>query len=196
MKKLKLSTVLNITTIIILILSIIFSIYAYKLGLFSSMKSLQNFIKKSGTLGFVLFIIFQAIQVIIPIIPGGITLLAGPFLFGPWLGFLYNYLGIAIGSILAFLISRICGKTLMIKIFGVEKYAKYENWLDNKHFNLIFAIAMFSPISPADFLCYLAGVSTISTLKYIIIILLGKPFSIAAYSLVLVYGVDFINKLF
>ncbi|EAO61482.1 immunoreactive protein Se23.5, partial [Streptococcus agalactiae 18RS21] len=33
-----------------------------------------------------------------PVIPGGVTTVAGFLIFGPTLGFIYNYIGIIIGS--------------------------------------------------------------------------------------------------
>lgn len=53
-----------------------------------------------------MFITFQAVQVVIPILPGGLGCLAGVILFGVWKGFWYNYIGICAGSLAAFAIAR------------------------------------------------------------------------------------------
>ncbi|MGC4018276.1 MAG: TVP38/TMEM64 family protein, partial [Muricomes sp.] len=39
------------------------------------------------------------------------------------------------------------------------------------------------PIAPDDFLCYLAGTTAMTWKQFGCVILLGKPFSIALYSL-------------
>ena len=76
---------------------------------------------------------------------------------------------------------------LIKKMFKKELIDKYIGWLNKgKKFEKLFAAAIFLPVAPDDFLCYLAGVTDISTKKYIAIIVLLKPFTIALYSLFLV----------
>ncbi len=176
----RLSTIIGITVMVLL------AVYWYKLGLFTSREALQQYVEKSGALGAVLFVMIQIIQVVIPIIPGGVSCLIGVWLFGPFLGWLYNYIGICIGSIIAFLIAKQFGKPLMDKIFSQKLLKKYASWTDeNSLFTKLFAIAIFSPIAPDDFLCYLAGTTKMRLKTFTIIILLGKPASIALYSLCL-----------
>ena len=50
------------------------------------------------------FVALQAIQVVIPILPGSIGCLFGVIFFGPVMGFVYNYVGICGGSIWHFLL--------------------------------------------------------------------------------------------
>ena len=51
---------------------------------------------------------------------------------------------------------------------------------------MLFFWSIFLPIAPDDFLCYLAGTTTMTWKRYTAIILLGKPFNIALYSMGLV----------
>ena len=44
-------------------------------------------------------------------------------------------------------------------------------------------MAIFLPVAPDDFLCYLAGTTDMTWRRYTAIILLGKPFAISLYSL-------------
>ena len=48
------------------------------------------------------FILFQIIQCVIPIIPGGFGCVIGVAVFGPVYGFIYNYISICMGSIINF----------------------------------------------------------------------------------------------
>lgn len=129
------------------------------------------------------FILIQIVQVVIPIIPGGVSCLGGVLLFGPLWGFIYNYLGICIGSACAFQISRRLGMKAVEKAADGQKYGKYLKWMENGTFDKWFALAIFFPAAPDDLLCFLAGVTSMSFRKFLLIILLGKPLSIAAYSL-------------
>ena len=105
-------------------------------------------------------------------------------LFGPVWGFVYNYVGICIGSLLAFAVARNCGKPLLSLLFSEKTIQRYSHWAEEKdRFARLFALAIFLPVAPDDFLCYLAGTTEMSWGRYTAIILLGKPFAIALYSL-------------
>lgn len=159
-------------------------VYLWKMGIFTSQEKLQSFASGFGLVGGQVFVFIQIVQVIIPIIPGGISCLAGVVLFGAGMGFLYNYVGICIGSILAFLIAKAYGRPLLEKMFQPKLLEKYEHWTEAKNrFTKLFAAAIFLPMAPDDFLCYLAGTTKMSLKTFSLIILLGKPCSIAAYSL-------------
>ena len=147
-----------------------------------------------GAFGAVVFILFQAVQVVVPILPGGLGCLAGVLLFGPWLGFVYNYVGICLGSIAAFLLAKLYGRPILSVLFRQETIAKYEGWT-NRHFARWFALAIFFPVAPDDFLCWLAGTTKMTLGRFSAIILLGKPASIALYSLGLSTAFRFVGHL-
>lgn len=162
-----------------------YGLYAH---LFTSHTALQNFLTEVGILAFFVYIVFQAVQVVFPILPGGIGLLTGVLIFGPWIGFVYNYIGICIGSILAFLIAKHYGTPVIRALFSEKLQKKYMKWAENKIFPKLFAIAIFMPVAPDDFLCYLAGTTNMTLKRFTVIILLGKPMAIAAYS----YGLNYL----
>ena len=139
-----------------------------------------------------LFVIIQIVQVIIPLIPGGVSQGVGVLVFGPVMGFVYNYVGIVIGSIIVFFIARKYGMPLIQKLFKKQLIDRYIGWLNKgKKYEKFFAVAILLPVAPDDFLCYLAGVTDIDVKKYIAIIVFLKPFTILAYS----FGLVFISKM-
>ena len=174
----------NVISVIGILLMAAISVYLWKTGVFSSQEKLRDFIADFGVAGGLMFVFIQIVQVVIPIIPGGVSCLAGVILFGAGLGFIYNYVGICIGSVIAFLIARAYGKPLLEKMFEPKLIEKYESWTQTQNrFAKLFALAIFLPVAPDDFLCYLAGTTNMSLKMFTVIILLGKPCSIAAYSL-------------
>jgi uncharacterized membrane protein YdjX (TVP38/TMEM64 family) len=181
-KKITLKIVFNIASILGLLLIIFLAIYGWNNGFFESLESLRNFVQKAGVWGPVMFVTLQIVQVVIPIIPGGISLLAGVIIFGPVEGFVYNYIGIAVGSVIAFLLARRLGITFLQIVSPKKIYDKFIGWLDKNRFDTYFAIAILLPVAPDDFLCMLAGLTKMKLEKFIAIILLCKPLSIAAYS--------------
>ncbi len=194
-KKIDLKLIINAITIIGTIITFILLYIAIKEEIFTSEEKLKLLLDKCGYLAPLLFVFIQIVQVIIPLIPGGVSQAVGVLVFGPLWGFIYNYVGIVIGSIIVFLLARKYGMPLIKKMFKKELIDKYIGWLDKgKKFEKFFAIAIFMPVAPDDFLCYLAGVTKITVKKYITIIVLLKPFTIAMYSYFLVYLSDILMK--
>jgi uncharacterized membrane protein YdjX (TVP38/TMEM64 family) len=187
---------INFISIIGLVISIGLTIYFINLGVFKDLNSLRGLVGDSIILGPIIFILIQILQVVIPIIPGGISTAAGVLIFGPYAGFIYNYVGICIGSIIIFLLGRRYGKPFILSMVSDKTYNKYVGWLDNQNrFEKLFALAIFLPVAPDDALCLMAGLTNISVKKYTWIILLAKPLSIFLYSMALIYGGHFLSGL-
>ena len=156
----------------------------WQAGLFDSREALTGYIGQFGWAGPVVFMAFQAVQVVIPILPGGLGCLAGVILFGAWAGFWYNYIGICIGPLAAFAIARACGRPLLEAMFPPRLMEKYDRFMGSgNRFTRWFAFLIFIPVAPDDYLCFLAGTTTMSWQVYTAIILLCKPAAIALYSL-------------
>lgn len=172
------------------VLGILLTVWAFYWGfqsqIFTSETALRNFLGGLGAAAPVGFILIQIVQTVIPIIPGALTVPMGTMVFGMSYGFILNYTGIIIGSIINFLLARKFGRSFVELIIGEKQYDRYSNWLEeNKRFEKIFTLAMFFPFSPDDIICYIAGLSKMTFKKYTTILVLGKPLSIFVYS----YGV-------
>ena len=187
---------INFISIIGLGLSIALTIYFINLGVFKDLNALRGLVGDSIILGPVIFIFIQILQVVIPIIPGGISTAAGVLIFGPYAGFIYNYVGICIGSIIIFLLGRRYGKPFILSMISDKTYNKYIGWLDNQNrFEKLCALAIFLPVAPDDALCLMAGLTNMSVKRYTLIILIAKPLSIFLYSMALIYGGQYLSGL-
>lgn len=177
-------TVFQAVSLFGLLLCVAAGIWAWRAGLLTSQERMQAFVTSCGAAGGLLFVAFQAVQVVVPVLPGGLGCLVGVVLFGPVVGFVYNYVGICIGSLMAFAVARNCGRPLLRLLFSEKLLTKYSSWTEqNNRFARLFALAIFFPVAPDDFLCYLAGTTSMTWRRFTAIILLGKPLSIALYSL-------------
>ena len=187
---------INFISIIGLGLSIALTIYFINLGVFKDLNALRGLVGDSIILGPIIFVFIQILQVVIPIIPGGISTAAGVLIFGPYAGFIYNYIGICIGSIIIFLLGRRYGKPFILSMISDKTYNKYIGWLDNQNrFEKLFALAIFLPVTPDDALCLMAGLTNMSVKRYTLIILIAKPLSIFLYSMALIYGGQYLSGL-
>ena len=187
---------LNLISLMGIAITVSLTIYFYRLGVFNDMNSLRQLVGHSPIAGPLIFVLIQIIQVVIPIIPGGISLAAGVLIFGPYWGFVYNYVGIVIGSLILFLMGRHYGKPLIMHLVSDKVYQKYSHWLDDQpRFEKLFALAIFLPVAPDDALCLMASLTIMSFKIYSAIIFLAKPASIFLYSLALLQGGNLLSSL-
>lgn len=187
----KLNIIFHVATVILIGLMIFAMYKGYKMGIFTSQKKIDEFILEKGAWGPFAFVIIQIIQVVIPIIPGGITSIAGVFIFGPLWGTIYNYIGIVIGSYMNYFLARKYGVAFVAKLIGKKKLHKYTKWLHRgAKFDKFFAIAMAVPVAPDDILCLFAGLVRMKLSRFTLSMLFLKPWSLIAYT----FGGDFLIK--
>lgn len=178
-----LKKIMTIITIIVTILLVTFIIYALKMNLLNDSDLLLERIKSYGLIAPLIFLLIQIVQVVFPVIPGGASCLVGVLAFGPIEGFIYNYVGLTLGSIVSFFLSRNFGLPLINKLFKKETVDKYLGYVRTKKFEKIFFFGIFLPGAPDDLLCYIAGISGLTFFRFLFIILIGKPFTLIFYSL-------------
>ncbi len=155
---------------------------AYMDGNFDSVDTFQKYVTGFGLIAPLFLVAFQALQVILPILPGLLGCVAGTLMFGCMGGFWCNYIGISAGSIIAFLLARKYGQGLVSRMFPEEKYEKWAIWAaKSKFYTVILFLGMVLPLFPDDYFCYFTGITKMSTRKFVAIILLGKPWCILAY---------------
>ncbi|MGT2771410.1 VTT domain-containing protein [Streptococcus marimammalium] len=193
----KLKKIFHILGIVSIILSIALVIYLIKgLDILNNPDALAQLIKEHLFCGTILFFIIQIVQVIIPIIPGGVTTVVGFIAFGPIIGFLLNYIGIIIGSIILFAITRNYGRKFILLFTKEKQLDYYENKLSSPTYEYFFILNMLSPVSPADILVMVTGLTKMSYRKFITIILITKPISIISYSYFWIYGGQLVKNFF
>ena len=159
-------------------------IVAYKDGKFDSVETLQEDIAGFGMLGPLVLTALQMIKVIVPVLPELFGCAAGAMLFGCVGGFLCNFVGLILGSVIAFFLARKYGAGLVRSLFPEKTYKK---WADrvarSKSYSTILFLGMLLPVFPDDYFCYITGLTEMRFRKFLLIILLGKPWCILVYSI-------------
>ncbi len=167
MKKLKLIWyLLTIIPLVLLILG-----YIYPIAFFSSQETIRDFIKPYGSFAPVIFILLQILQVVVTPISHYAVGIAGGFIFGTWQGFIYNWIGRVIGTLVAFYLGRKFGRKIIKHLVKEETLNKYDKIFEKG--KLLLFLMYFLPLFPDDELSYLAGFSSIKARHYIPIMLLG-----------------------
>lgn len=157
-------------------------------GYFQSVDTLRVYIASFGIWAPLVLVLIQILQVILPVLPGFTGCIAGAVLFGAAGGFWINYIGISLGSIAAFWLARYFGIRLVSKLLSLKKYEAYIDRISrSKSYTITLFLAILLPLAPDDFLCYFSGLINMSSRKFTIIILLGKPWCILFYSIFFSY---------
>lgn len=155
----------------------------------------QAYLVKLGILAPCLFILIQIIQVVYPVIPGGLTCVLGHVVFGPFLGFIYNTVGIFIGSLISFMLARKYGAQFAKIFVSDDTYNKYIPCLDKgKYFERFLAAAFILLGFPDDFLCMVAGLGKMSLRKFTAIFLLAKPVTLYIYTVLTYQGFQLVGQ--
>jgi len=174
---------ITLLNIIGLLAAFSFMYWGFKHNIFTSESALRDLLDTLGASAPYGFMLLQTVQTVIPIIPSSVTIPMGIIIFGASYGFLLNFVGVMIGSLINFILARKHGRPLVEMLVPKQKMAKYIGWLDEKsRFNKIFTFGMFFPISPANILCYLAGLSNMSFKRFFLTLSLGKPLTLFIYS--------------
>ena len=134
--------------------------YQYIVRLSTDEAFLQETVEDLGILAPLIFIGFQALQVIISPIPGEPVGILGGYLFGPWGGFFYSMIGLTLGSLACFAIGRWLGVHFVRKLVNARAWQRI-GFIVESEGAIICAVIFAIPGLPKDITCYLFGVSTI-----------------------------------
>jgi uncharacterized membrane protein YdjX (TVP38/TMEM64 family) len=148
-------------------------VFRWLLRLYTDREFMHQILQRYGVLAPLVFIVIQALQVIIAPIPGDVTGVLGGFAFGQWLGFFYSTIGLTIGSLLAFWLGRRLGAQFVTRVTGPELWQRLDFVVEAEGAILCFIIFLV-PGLPKDTLCYLFGVSPIPFWVFAVVSTLGR----------------------
>lgn len=113
-----------------------------------------------------ILIFWRIIAIVIPPIPGGIVSLAVLPIFGWFWTFVYSFIGMTIGSTIAFLIARRYREPVVKHFVPLQQMHKWEGKMSSKTEFFTFLTLRFVTNPVFDFMSYVAGLSKISFWKF------------------------------
>ena len=119
------------------------------------------------------FILLQALQVVISPVPGEITGFVGGYLYGETFGFVLSTIGLTLGSWMAFELARILGRPLVERFVSAKVLDKFRFLSTNTGTVLCFLLFAF-PGFPKDSLCYVLGMSRMRLSTFIVVSAIGR----------------------
>ena len=116
----------------------------------------------------------QILQVIIAAIPGMAIQFAGGMVYGVAGGTFYSLMGITIGTVIIFYISRIFGMKAVSLFIKEETYDKFKHLADGRTGSIVIFVMYLVPGLPKDVFTYILGISPVSAKKFFIYSTLGR----------------------
>lgn len=153
----------------------------------NSVDALREYIQQAGSMAAVIYILFCFLQVVLLPVPGSIAVAAGVAMFGPLKCIIFSFIGIVLGSVTAFAIGRWVGYRAVCWIAGKDEIDKWLKKIKGKDY-LILSLMFLLPMFPDDILCFVAGLSSMTWLFFLIMIIITRAISVAstAYSFELI----------
>jgi uncharacterized membrane protein YdjX (TVP38/TMEM64 family) len=169
--------IIKISALSILVIVGIFLAIKYTpdfLHLAANPDNLKTLLSSYGVLGILIFILIQIIQVIIAFLPGELTQLAGGYIYGTFMGTLYSMTGITLGSIIVFFTSRFLGDSLLNLFMSKERFEKFSFLINSPKSEMIMFILFLIPGMPKDSLSYLAGITPVKPVNFLVVSSLAR----------------------
>ncbi len=159
---------ITVATLILLVL-----LYVYINTEFFSMDSYQFYawIDELGWTGPIVIISLMIAEVILAPLPGGWLAIANGYIFGPWAGFLYSYIGNFIGSVIAFELARHIGQPYARHMIKEDRFKAYSEKLKNAHWGLFLLYAI--PLFPIDIIGIILGLTNITRKRFLLVMGIG-----------------------
>ena len=134
----------------------------------------KEWIASYGAYAALVFVAAQFVQVVIFFIPGEVTQCAGGYLFGTWLGLVLSYLGITLGSLTAFALARLFEHSATDLLVARQTVRQFDHLIYGKSGFWPMFILFVIPGIPKDLLCYIAGLTPMPVVTFLVISAIGR----------------------
>ena len=141
---------------------------------FSNADQIGKYLASFGSWGAAVFMLIQALQVVIAPIPGELTQFAGGFIYGSVLGTLYSVVGILLGSMVVFGLGRWFGLPLLKLVIPEKAFEKFGFLLNHPKTELVILLLFLIPGSPKDILTYIAGLTPVRPLHFFVAAMVAR----------------------
>ena len=164
----------GISTAVLVILALLITWFLWRWLASFSQEGLRDYIRSFGAAGWLVFLALQILQVFIALIPGELLESVAGFAFGPVLGTLLCYAGVAIASSLVFILTRRFGVKLVEVFTSREKINQLRFLNTEKKRNFLIFLAFFIPGTPKDLFTYFVGLTEIKLGTFLAISLVAR----------------------
>lgn len=149
---------------------------AYKMGILTDQEVIKDFLGDWAFLAPLIFVALRVIVTFIPFLPNMIFIIIGFTMFGGLKGIIYNYIASTLAAFVDYFLVKIFGTKVLTRTFSEGKIKKYKKQIDQsqKKFNKFLFIMNSVPFAPSNFFCMIAPLTSITTKKYLYIVVTSK----------------------
>jgi len=130
---------------------------------------IRDYLAGFGNAGSLVYILIQVIHVIIVVVPGDIFNICGGFVYGIPLGFTLSFLGMMLGTVIVFYISRLFGSNIVEMLISKEKIEKLSEILNSTKGTIGMFIICTIPLIPKDLMMYVAGLTPVKATRLFLV---------------------------
>ena len=143
----------------------------------NSVEDLRALIGRAGPMAGVACFLLQMMTVIVAPIPSNVTMMAGALALGFWPAMILGVLAVICGSVIVFLAARALGRNAVRRFLDRGVMERYLPVIEEKQDMFLFLTMLF-PFFPDDALCILAGLTTISLRRFVLIMAAARPWGL------------------
>lgn len=137
--------------------------------LFSDRERMRQVIESAGPVAPAVFVLLLVVQAVLAPLPAPAVATAGGYLFGTLPGFFLTWLGVLLGGVLCFALSRILGRRFVersTRLKGLDRYVE-------EHGAITVFVLRLIPVVSFDAISYAAGLTGLSFWKFLLATALG-----------------------
>jgi uncharacterized membrane protein YdjX (TVP38/TMEM64 family) len=136
-------------------------------------EQVRDWVQQLGPWGPLAIFALEVGQALLAPIPGQAIEAASGYLFGPWWGLVYPFLGLVLGSTILFLLARRFGRPLAMRLVGQGSMARLDD-LARRGAAPLFFLIWLVPFAPDDLACLAAGLTPMPVRQFLILMTVGR----------------------
>ena len=152
--------------------------------------AIHSYVSSYGLIAPLILFLLQAIQAVIPILPGSVITIAAGLMLGEFEGILISYLGALLGAVSVFYISKYFGRKFVEMMIHEKNLEGYDKIFEKNGFFLTFLLRAI-PFVDFGFASYIISISSINIKDYFFGTALGLIPTVLVYSY---YGSVFLSN--
>lgn len=153
----------------------------------SDQDAVSTLVRSYGFWGPLAIIVLHTLQILIAAIPGHMIMIVSGYIYGMWGGFVLTLITTVVLSQAAFYLSRWAGRPVVERLVPEGSLERWDR-LANHYGFTFFMISFMLPIFPADVMNYVAGLSSLSAMKFLVANFFGRLPGVVVMTLIGSHG--------
>jgi uncharacterized membrane protein YdjX (TVP38/TMEM64 family) len=136
-------------------------------------EKLRAWVDQFGVFAPVVIVLIQTAQVVIAPVPGQVVALVSGYIFGPVAGSAYSFVGVLLGSAIAFSLTRRFGRPAAERLLHDDILDRFDEFVESVGLPGLFVFVLV-PGLPDDVVCFMGGLTTWRLRTFLAVIAVGR----------------------